>query len=86
MVEGEVVGGLGLARAGELDGTLDGGRVEAELLWAAALPVRVAAGRVRLRGEEVGGSGEEGGDEGGGAQRGSRGEDGVGPGRNGCGA
>ncbi|MDE0083542.1 MAG: type II toxin-antitoxin system VapC family toxin [Gammaproteobacteria bacterium] len=38
VVEGEVAGGLGLTRAGELYGALDGGRVEAELLRAAAAP------------------------------------------------
>ena len=60
VAEGEVAGGLGLARDRDLDGALDGGRVEAELGRGAAFPVRVTAGEVRLGGEEVGGGGEEG--------------------------
>ncbi|MDE2875119.1 MAG: hypothetical protein OXQ93_06735 [Gemmatimonadota bacterium] len=76
MVEGQVAGGLGLARDRDLDGAPDGGRVEAELLGGAALPVRVAIGEVRLGGEEVGGGREEGcGEEGGSRQgRGRAGE------------
>ena len=60
MVEGEVARGLGLTRDRDVDGALDGRRVEAELLRGAAFPVRVASREVRLRGEEVGEE-EEGG-------------------------
>ena len=63
VVEGEVAGGLGLARDRELHGALDGRRVEAGLFRGAALPVGMTTGEVRLGGEEGGGEDERRADE-----------------------